>query len=572
MMKTLNKEDFNTESKNTSDSYIKTPLELAVEEANLKSENQERSSDEPDEPKSHLTTEEEGTHQVEEIRGPKHFDPSKSRRTTPPPTYLRSTPPRTERSTVLPKPELEDSLSVDEPINSSTNETMAGIARADRASSKAYSRPPRATRSSRAASQAGLDLTEEYKSKGKFRQSVQRVRNIHPYILERPLTITDEDAWKLIHKIQAVPLYKMQELSIDLNSEETKCLFHALLLIDDQKIYRAIQHLASQRASWSLYTIGWSTLQRNFPHRWVQQTLELVYNTLESDPSRAEVRPSYMRKAIGDLVNLGKTDSGLITDMVRHMNQAYNVSPDEGIETLLVDFQIIVETAFGGAIFGEFFRRADFPVLYYKKEILTQALPYMHPALASEVLSRVIASRDPIENEKKYLYKQIADIFLHREAKHPMWPYMSADLQRAYRRWYIHDRIDNQTVMYPAKKEFLLTYIEDIEDVAMLTNDLMAIRFDQFILIDDRKRGDGVTYYDNETVKDMLLKGLDEKDLGSSTIPNRDVKEAVNNKRLTGVVRLNFNHGKLQYSRHFMDLLLGHSKDNRENVLKNWFR
>lgn len=492
-----------------------------------------------------------------------------------PPSFLRSTPPQQSKATFLPRPEPSVYREADPngTINSSNNEEIAGLARADRASVKAFSKAPRATRTGRAARSAGLDMTEEYRSRGKFRQSLGLVRKQHPYIMERPLNITDEDAYELIEKLRRVPLYRLGEISPDINAEECKRLFHALLLADDQPTFRAIQQLASQRASWSLYTVGWSTLQRNFPQRRIQQTLELVYNTLESDPSRSEVRPSYIRKAIADIVNLGKSDEGLVSDVVRHLNQAYNVSPDEGLESFIDDYQILIETPFGGSVMGDFFRRADLPVLYRKKEVLCQSLPYMHPALAAEIISRVIATREPIEGDKKYLYKQIAEIFLHKEAGHPIWPYMSADLHRAYNRWYIDDRLENQTTMYPGKREFLQTYIDDIEDVAMLSSDLMAIRFDSFILIDDRRRGDACTYYDNETVKDLLLKGLDEKDLGNPNLPSRDVRDAVRSDQAKGVVRLSFAQGYLPFSREFMDRLLGHAnKGRRENVLKNWFR
>ncbi len=486
----------------------------------------------------------------------------------PPASFLRSTPPQASKATFLPP-----MVTPEEPINSSTNEELASLVRADRASSRAFSQPPRATRSGRAARSAGLDMTDEYKTRGKFRNSLNMVREQHPYIMERPLTISDEEAADLIERIRSFPLYNVQDLAMELNSEEIKRIFHCLLLINDTSTYRAIQQLASLRASWSLYTVGWSTLQRNFPHRWVQQTLELVYNTLESDPSRSAVRPTYMRRAIGDLVNLGKSDNGFVSDVVRNLNQAYNASPEEGLESFLEDYQILIDTPFGGSVLGEFFKKADLPVLYRKKEILCQSLPYMHPALAAEVISRVIASRDPIVNEKKYIYRQVADSFLHREAQHPMWPYMSADLQRSYNRWYINDRLENQTMMYPGKRDFLMTYVEDIEDVAMLTTDLMAIRFEDFILIDDRRRGDSCIFYDNTTVRELLLRGLDEKDLGNPNLPARDVKDAVKADRLNGVMRLSFSAGNLHYSREFMDRLLGHrTSHRRENILKNWFK
>lgn len=491
----------------------------------------------------------------------------------PPPEYLRSTPPQQSRATFLPRPEpSERDGSLSEPINSSNNETMAGLARADRASSKAFSQAPRATRSGRAARSAGLDMTEQYKARGKFRRQLAGARIQHPYIMDRPLEITDQDARELIEKIRRVPLYHLPDISREINAEESKRLFHALLLINDSETYSAIQQLAMQRAGWALYTIGWSTLQRNFPNRRVQQTLELVYNTLVSDPSRAEIRPSYIRKAIGDLVNLGKSDEGLVIDVVRHLNQAYNVSPDEGLESFLEDYDILLETPFGGAVMADFFRRADLPVLFRKKEILCRALPYMHPAVAAEVVTRIISSREQNEDEKLYIYKQIAEIFLHREASHPMWNYMSTDMQRSYKTWYIRDRLENQTAMYPGKREFLQTYIDDIEDVAMISSDIMAIRFDRFILIDDRRRGDSCLYYDNETVRKLLLQGLDEKDLANPNLGSRNAEDAVKKNMEQGVVRLGFAQGALPFSRRFMDRLLGHGGRHRENILRNWFR
>lgn len=511
----------------------------------------------------------------------------------PPASFLRSTPPRRSSSQRLdsepkssysyepyyesinkPKTEDDEETSLaDEPINSSTNEEAAGQARADKASSKAFSKAPIATRTSRAAMTAGLDLADHFHN-SKLKQSVSRVRAKHPYLMDRPLTITDEDAYSVLDKVRSVPTYRITQVANELNSEEVKFIFHVLLVLDenDSQTFRAIQQIAVIRASWSLYTVGWSTLQRNFPNRRIQQTLELVYSTLVNDSSRANIRPSYSHRAIGDIINLAKSDDGFVSDVTRNLNQSYNLSPDEGLETFISEYQVLVESSFGGSVFGEFFRRADLTVLYKKKEILCQALPYMHPAISSEVVSRIVASKNPIEGDKLYVYKQIADIFLHKSVNHPIWQYMSRDLNRSYKTWYIEDRINIQTQSYPAKRDFLETYIDYIDDVAMISQDIMAIRFSKFILIDDRRRGDSLIHYDYDILKDLLTRGHEEKDLANPRLAEMNSVQAMSYGKSDGVILLNILPPALEHSRRFLDKLLGKSNRNRLNLFNNWFK
>ena len=461
----------------------------------------------------------------------------------------------------------------DEPINSSPNEKAAGEARADKASSKAYSKQPLATRTSRAAMTAGLDLADHFHG-NKLKQSVNRTRTKHPYLMERPLTISDEDGYLLIDKVRSVPSYRIDQIANELNSEEIKFVFHAIMLLDDvdAQTFRSLQQIAVIRASWSLYTIGWSTLQRNFPQRKVQSTLELVHTTLISDTTRANVRPSYSHRAIGDIVNLAKSNDGFVTDVVRNLNQSYNLSPEEGLETFIAEYQILVDSPFGGETFGEFFRRADLSVLYKKKDILIQSLPYMHPAISSEVISRVISNRDPLEGDKLYIYKQVADIFLHKTNSSPMWKYMSRDLNRTYREWYVGDRVSIQTQSYPAKRDFLDTYTEYIDDVAMVNQDIMALRFENFILMDDRRRGDSLVYYTYDMVKDLILRGYEEKDLANPRFATTNARQALNNNDTDSVILLNVLPPELEYSRRFLDRTLGKSRRKQRNIFNNWFK
>ena len=506
----------------------------------------------------------------------------------PPAAFLRSTPPMEKSAKILPPSRTATNISKYEPyyenyngsyeeetINSSINEDAAVKARLDKASSKAYSKPAMATRTSRATRSAGLDLSDTFQS-NKLKESVYRVREKHPFLMERPLTITDEDAYALLDKVTNVSRYRVSQLANELNSEEIKFIFHAIELLpkEDLDNLNALQQIAVIRASWSLYTIGWSTLQRNFPERRLQSTLELIYNSLVSDSSRADVRPAYLYRLIGDLVNLGKSDSAIVSDVVRNLNQSYNLSPDEGLETFISDYQILVESNFGGQILGDFFRKADLPILYLKKEILCQAMPHMHPAVASEVLSRVIADRDDLCEDKLYIYRQVADKFIHKQVNHPIWSYMSRELNRTYRRWYIHDRLNSHTQIYPAKSTFLETYTEDIEDLAMINQDIMAIRFENFILVDDRRRGDSIIYYHDDAVRDLLMRGLEEKDLANPKLAEIDASRAMQNLERSGVVLLNIIPPALEYSRRFMDHVLGNSRKNkhRRNIFNNWFR
>lgn len=466
----------------------------------------------------------------------------------------------------------EDNYNYDENIASSANEEEAGKARAEKASSKAYSKKPLATRSSSATRAAGLDLSEHFIN-SELSKSLSLARKKHPYLMERPLYITDEDALGLIRKVKAVPNYRVTELANKLSSEEVKFIFHAILILDpaDKNTYHALQQIAVTRASWSLYTIGWSSLQRYFPNRRIQRALELVYESLMADPDRAHVRPSYLTRAIGDIISFSKSDSAFVNDIVRNLNQSYNLSPEEGLETFIYEYLLLVKSNLGGACFGEFFRKADLSVLFEKADILTQALAYMHPGVASEIISRVIASRENIEGPKLYIYKKVADLFLHTNNQ-AMWQYMSKNLIRNYKSWYIAEKIEDQTAIYPAKHEFINTYSADIEDLAMLSPDIMALRFPGFIIFDDRKNGDSLMYYDDLTIKELLKRGLEEKDLAQTELATKDAKKALDEYALQGPTLLSVKAQDLEYSRRFMDKLLRRSNTRQKRIFDSWFK
>ncbi len=460
-------------------------------------------------------------------------------------------------------------------INSSPNETKAGEVRAEIASSKAFSKQPMATRTTSAAKTAGLDLANEFRN-SKISNSLRKSRERHPYLMERPLSITDQDARRLLDKIVATPSYDIPRLANELNSEEVRYIFHAMLLLDqrDEHLIPALQQIAIQRANWSMYIIAWSTLQRNFPNKNIQKTLELMYSRIISDSNRSDIKPSSNHRAISEVVNLAKSDAALVSDIVKQINQSYNLSPDSGLETFIYVYQILVRSNFGGAVLGEFFRKADILVLYKKAEILCESLEYMHPGIAAEILSRIISNRDDINGPKLYIYKYIAEVFLQKHPDHAVWKYLSRDLIRTYKSWYIQDRIISQTQVYPAKSNFLESYLNDIEDVAMINQDIMAIRFENFILLDDRRRGDSLMYYKDEAIKNLLTRGLEERDLVNTKFAESNAKTSISNKSYPDIVLLEILPPQLEYARKFMDRALGSYRRNKQHksIFNNWFK
>lgn len=460
-------------------------------------------------------------------------------------------------------------------INSSPNEIKAGEVRAEIASSKAFSKQPMATRTTSAAKTAGLDLANEFKN-SKISNSLKKSREKHPYLMERPLSITDQDAERLLSKVIDTPMYNIPQLANELNSEEVRYIFHALLLLDqrDEHLVPALQQIAIQRANWSMYIIAWSTLQRNFPNKNIQKTLELMYSKIISDSNRSDIKPSNNHRAISEIVNLAKSDAALVSDVVKQINQSYNLSPDSGLETFIYVYQILVRSNFGGAVLGEFFRKADIFVLYKKAEILCETLEFMHPGIAAEILSRIISNRDDINGSKLYIYKYIAEIFLQKHPDHPVWKYLSRDLIRTYKSWYVQDKISSQTQVYPAKSNFLESYLGDIEDIAMISQDIMAIRFEDFILFDDRRRGDSLMYYKDEAIKNLLTRGLEERDLVNTKLAEANAKTAISNKSFPEVVLLEILPPQLEFARKFMDRALGSYRRNKQHksIFNNWFK
>ncbi len=113
-----------------------------------------------------------------------------------------------------------------------------------------------------------------------------------------------------------------------------------------------------------------------------------------------------------------------------------------------------------------------------------------------------------------------------------------------------------------------------IEDVAMINQDIMAIRFENFILLDDRRRGDSLMYYKDEAIKNLLTRGLEERDLVNTKFAESNAKTAISNKSYPDIVLLEILPPQLEYARKFMDRALGSYRRNKQHksIFNNWFK
>lgn len=417
--------------------------------------------------------------------------------------------------------------------------------------------------------------TDTFSSDTKIRlqDALQFIRQTHYLIDEIPGQISRKEVNAFLDQIARLSTNQLPVFTNELSSKEISLIYAAFaepLYREEKQILR---DMALFRSSYYTFIIGFTTWQHAFPNADMQLTLNLVYKYLQSQKDLQ--RPVFARELLADFCSLELSDRIFVQQTVRLLEKELLIKHNyTNLNDFFQHFAIQNGSTFAATLLGYFFLMVDWTWYVKESRMLFTHLPLMIKEVAGEIVNRLISIDQTASKSKNFLFRQLEQILSKNQFKKRVWPLVKAELRNSYLRWTIEDKISNHCLNNVLKRAFLLNYIDDILDVANLNQDILAVRFRNFLLIDDANQQERMLYYDNNSIRELLEQELPETYLVSPPLGVRMAKDALANHNLQGIIAIALSDGELKISQMLMNFALQRSLPNQNvngtSVLKAW--
>lgn len=407
----------------------------------------------------------------------------------------------------------------------------------------------------------------------RLQDALQFIRQTHFLIDEIPGQISRREVNAFLDQIARLSTNQLPIFTNELSSKEISLIYAAFTepLYKEEK--QILRNMALFRSSYYTFIIGFTTWQHAFPNPDMQLTLSLVYKYLQSQHDLE--RPVFAKELLADHCSLDLSDRIFIQQCVRLLEKELLIKQKfANLTEFFQHYAIQNHSAFAATLLGYFFLMVDWTWYVKESRLLFIHLPLMLKEVAAEIISRMISLDQTASKSKNFLFRQLEQILTDNKFKQRIWPVIKPELRDSYQRWTIEDKISNHCLNNVLKRAFLLNYIEDILDVADLGPDILAIRFRNFLLIDDANQKDRILYYDNATIRELLAQELPETYLASPPLGVRLAKDALANQNLQGIIAIMLTDGELKDSQMLMNYaverLIEVPNKSGTAVLKDW--
>lgn len=418
--------------------------------------------------------------------------------------------------------------------------------------------------------QTSIDV---FNPKVRLQDALQFIRQTHYLIDEIPGQISRKEVNAFLDQIARLSTNQLPVFTNELSSKEISLIYAAFtepLYREEKQILR---DMALFRSSYYTFIIGFTTWQYAFPNADMQLTLNLVYKYLQSQKELE--RPVFAKELLADFCSLELSDRIFVQQTVRLLEKELLIKQNyTNLSDFFQHFAIQSKSAFAATLLGYFFLMVDWTWYVKESRLLFMHLPLMIREVAAEIINRMISIDQNASKSKNFLFRQLEQVLTKRQFKKHIWPLVKSELRDSYQRWTIEDKISNHCLNNVLKRAFLLNYIEDILDVANLSPDILAVRFRNFLLIDDANQKERILFYDNATIRELLAQELPETYLVSPPLGVRMAKDALANRNLKGIIAIALSDGELKLSQMLMNFAVQRPMHNKSQagtaVLKDW--
>lgn len=421
--------------------------------------------------------------------------------------------------------------------------------------------------------QPELDEKEQHPlNKLRLQDALQIVRRTHLLIEEIPAQIDRSSVNAFLDQLARLSTNQLANFTNQLNTQQVGLIYAAFsepLYKEEKQILR---NMALYRASYYTFIIGFVIWQHAFPNSDMQLTLSLVYRYLQG---RGEERPPFAQELLADKCSLELSDRIFVQQCVRLLEKELLIKQTcSNLTEFFRRYAIQSKGTFAATVLGYFFLMVDWTWYVKESRMLFLHLPLMVNEVAGEIVSRLINLDQSAAKSKNFLFRQLEQVLAQDDFNRRIKPLIQPAVWRQYQRWLVEDKISIHCLNNAVKRAFLFNYLDDVMDAADLNSEILALRFHDFLLIDDSKNTEQILYYDNTTVRNMLARDLPETYLATPPLGVRLASDALNNRNLKGIISLPLADGDLKVSQMLLDFALQRTAKKTQagtkKVLQAW--
>lgn len=347
----------------------------------------------------------------------------------------------------------------------------------------------------------------------RFSQTCQRIQNAHPLPSERLQNITRNRLAIFLSDLRMVPPIQLKRWIGRLSPEKLALVFEAIATTSDENTLNRLFLILQQRAGWTLYQYGWKTVQNRFPEPNLLRAFRYLCHILKK---QGTLRPHHLEEDVcADWIQ-AKDPEDCFERLLSHLRDI----PATGLEEIRCAYSYSSNTLLWQLLLGQYFRICSDPDLYRGRTQLTDLLPSLHPAQVESILRRIPESEALTVEQKNAVARYILQGLPILTPPHPTWKELQdRNLYRYFRRLAVTLCLQEHCAGQEEKLRFYSSHFVRILDIARLSDQALALRFPQFILVDHVNLPRTLYYYSNEGVEAFLRSGREQEELASPDFP-----------------------------------------------------
>lgn len=362
--------------------------------------------------------------------------------------------------------------------------------------------------------------------------------------------------------------------------KELRMVFPALLSEPgaEKKLQDRLFLLIRERASMSMYNIGWLVFQQNPDNQIVQKALALLCSILEIK------RQSYTPGTSGANVKLPAGELPLISQLLPPNSRQFAkrlwlalTARRLKLEDFKKSYGLQDETRLN----AELTALQMITVKNFNKENVSSfglSIRLSGKQMQGELVQSFLSTQETSGDSFSTYYTLIKQELGAPWEENAVWQQVKDKEKAIYKNWLMHNTIISHCGNSEIKKAFYLRYLQKMDRIEQWSEDTVLFYFDFFVLADNKENSDFAIYYGRKEPTEHpyeLAQGLaeteQERDPASSAIPHISCEEAISKADSGKIVILYFNSDELRCSGAFIDFCLQNNRGATSSLRSKLF-
>lgn len=349
----------------------------------------------------------------------------------------------------------------------------------------------------------------------RFTASLAKIRQEHPLINEKIRKINKDSIRSLLNSIKLCQEEKFLDYVKKLNFDQLSLIFPCILKAQDGLSLDRIFKIIELRYNWYMYAIAWQTLSGNFQNEALFQAFQYICRLLRDDEDTYDQKPYFIAcdfcHSLYDDMNqedffdlLVEKTEGLSYKQLEQLRKNYNLDENSNLFLQMLSRYFLTCTAS-----DIYFYRQKIPIIsnYYSQQEILDFLTIVSDNKENQ--NREILNTEQIKDLAKIIISQYSCV----NPVAPLWKRCDKKIYKFFLNINLEFIIKDHCSVQENKLKFYYQLLPLITDLQKPDSDSLALRFNNFIIIDNRLNPFIVYFYTINDVENLFSQTYEIRDL-----------------------------------------------------------